>query len=459
MSASRWSRRHVIRSGAAAAAAAAIPTTISPAVVNARSAAIQTPTNLRVLVWGRPDGANWDYQAFQRADPEGAKMLTMEPIVGGQGDAEVAEQFRLMLSAGGGDLPDIIHLNRIQVPEFASAGVLTDLTELMEPYKAGIIPSAFELSSFEGKVVAVPNQLKSKVWYYRADLFERAGIDPDAVATWDDFIAAGLTLHQKLPESFIYNLREGLTGYRLQNILTSYSPVTFYNRDENAFVVTSHPGFRGMFEAVDKLRNPEIVAPVDDFQPDWAPAFVSGAIASTLINEWMTSFLPQYVPEQAGMWKVHAWPAVGDSNQGSDSGGSVYVIPKQAKNAQAAFEYLATIHLTEPGSMALLEIGGLNPVVTAARDKVPTMAKPEPNPAAAVDIPWPPDFFGETYFPTIYEAQERLAWIDFDPRSAQEIALLGEWSQRFTAGEVDVDGVLEGLQGDLESQIGDPWQV
>lgn len=115
------------------AAAAAIPTTISPAVVNARSAAIQTPTNLRVLVWGRPDGANWDYQAFQRADPEGAKMLTMEPIVGGQGDAEVAEQFRLMLSAGGGDLPDIIHLNRIQVPEFASAGVLTDLTELMEP--------------------------------------------------------------------------------------------------------------------------------------------------------------------------------------------------------------------------------------------------------------------------------------------------------------------------------------
>jgi len=459
MSASRWSRRHVIRSGAAVAAAAAIPTTISPAVVNARSAAIQTPTNLRVLVWGRPDGANWDYQAFQRADPEGAKMLTMEPIVGGQGDAEVAEQFRLMLSAGGGDLPDIIHLNRIQVPEFASAGVLTDLTGLMEPYKAGIIPSAFELSSFEGKVVAVPNQLKSKVWYYRADLFEQAGIDPDAVATWDDFIAAGLTLHQKLPESFIYNLREGLTGYRLQNILTSYSPVTFYNRDENAFVVTSHPGFRGMFEAVDKLRNPEIVAPVDDFQPDWAPAFVSGAIASTLINEWMTSFLPQYVPEQAGMWKVHAWPAVGDSNQGSDSGGSVYVIPKQAKNAQAAFEYLATIHLTEPGSMALLEIGGLNPVVTAARDKVPTMAKPEPNPAAAVDIPWPPDFFGETYFPTIYEAQERLAWIDFDPRSAQEIALLGEWSQRFTAGEVDVDGVLEGLQGDLESQIGDPWQV
>lgn len=441
------------------AAAAAVVPAASPAVVNARSAAIQTPTNLRVMVWGRPDGANWDYQAYQRANPDGARNLTMEPIVGGQNDGEVAAQFRLMLSAGGDDLPDIIHLNRIQVPEFASAGVLTDLTALMEPYKAGIIESAFELSSFEGQVVAVPNQLKSKVWYYRADLFEQAGIDPAAVATWDDFVSAGLELHQKLPESFIYNMREGLTGYRLQNILTSYAPVSFYSRDESAFVITSHPGFRGMFEAIDKLRNPELVAPVDDFQPEWAPAFVSGTIASSLINEWMTSFLPQYVPDQAGLWKVHAWPAVGESNQGSDSGGSVYVIPKQAKNAQAAFEYLATVHLTEAGSLALLEIGGLNPVVKSTRESVPTMAKPEPNPSAAVDIPWPPEFFGETYFPTIYAAQERLAWIDFDPRSAQEIGLLGEWSQRFTAGQVDVDGVLEGLQSDLESQIGDPWLV
>jgi ABC-type glycerol-3-phosphate transport system substrate-binding protein len=411
------------------------------------------------MVWGRPEGANWDYQAYQRANPEGAKNLTIEPIVGGQGDNEVAEQFRLMLSAGGGDLPDIIHLNRIQVPEFASAGVLTDLTELMEPYKADIIESAFELSSFDGQAVAVPNQLKSKVWYYRADLFEQAGINPDAVATWDDFVSAGLELHQKLPESFIYNMREGLTGYRLQNILTSFAPVSFYSRDENRFVVNSHPGFRGLFEAVDKLRNPELVAPVDDFQPDWAPAFVDGTIASSLINEWMTSFLPQYAPDQSGLWKVHAWPAVGESNKGSDSGGSVYVIPKQAKNAQAAFEYLSTIHLTEEGSLALLEVGGLNPVVKSAREIVPTMTKPEPDPNAQAEIPWPPDFFGETYFPVVYEAQERLAWIDFDPRSAQEIALLSEWSQRFTAGQVDVDGVLEGLQGDLESQIGDPWQV
>lgn len=462
MTANRYSRRHLLASAATVTAATALGATVSPAVINARSAAIQSATKLRMMVWGRPDGVNWDYAAYQRVKPDAAKNLTVEPIVGGQGDGEVAEQFRLMLSAGGNDVPDIIHFNRIQIPEFAAAGVLTDLTDKTAPFKDDIIESAYELSSFDGQVIAVPNQLKSKVWFYRSDLFEQAGIDPDAVKTWDDFINAGLTLHEKLPNSFIYNMRQGLTGYRLQNILTSYAPVSFYDRDAGKFQVTSHPGFRGLFEAADKLRNPDLVAPVDDFDPDWAPAFDSGTVASTLINEWMTSFLPQYVPEQAGLWRAHAWPAVGDSNQGSDSGGSVYVIPKQAKNPEAAFEFLSTVHLTKEGALALLEVSGQNTVVKSARDVVPTMPKPVATPtpgSQATQIPWPPDFFGETYFPVVYAAQERLKWIDFDPRSAQEIALIGDWSQRFTAGQVDVDGVLEGLQSDLESQIGDPWQV
>ena len=35
--------------------------------------------------------------------------------------------------------------------------------------------------------------------------------------------------------------------------------------------------------------------------------------------------------------------------------------------------------------------------------------------------------------------------------------MLGEWAQRFVAGEADVETSIEGLQSDLEGQIGDPW--
>lgn len=452
-------RRRFLQSGLAASAAslvAAHPAARERAVA---APALQTPTNVRVMVWGRPDTANWTYEAFRRADADAAKAITVEPVVGGSGDQEVAEQFRLLLSAGGQDMPDVIRLNRTQVPEFAAAGVLADLTDLVAPFREDLIDSAVQLASFDDRVVAIPAQLKSKAWYYRADLFDEAGVDPASVTDIDAFVAAGQALHEALPETFISAMRASAPGYQQQSTVTSFSPIAFYDREAGQYQVTTHPGFRANYEVIDKLRAPEISAPVDAFTPDWAPAFADGTIASVLINEWMTGFLPLYVPEQAGLWKVQAWPNVGGSNQGSDAGGAVWVIPAQAPNREAAFEFLATANLTTDGSLALLEIGGLTPYVRSAREVVPTMEKPEVPAGTENPLPWPPEFFGEDYFPVVFDAEERLTWIDFDPSAPKELSLWFDWGERFVAGEVGIDEALEGLQADLEGQIGDPWQV
>lgn len=453
-------RRRFVQSGVAASSAALLAGRATPPAPAAATnlTAVQENTTLQVMVWGRPDTAVWLYEAYKRVKPDAAESITVEPIVGGSGDGEVAEQFRLMLSAGGQDVPDIIRFNRIQVPEFAVVGMLADLTEMMEPFTGDMIESAVELSKFEDRFVAVPAQLKSKVWYYRQDLFEQASVNPDEVTDIDAFVAAGKQLHAAIPESYILNLRAEPSGWLAQDILTSFAPVSFYNREAGEFQIVDSPAFRALFETLDKLRDPDVSAPIDNFAPDWAPGFADGTIASSLINEWMTGFLPLYVPEQSGLWRTHAWPAVGPSNKGSDAGGAVWVIPEQAKNKEAAFDFLATANLTGDGALALLEIGGLTPYVESAREGVPTMPKPEADPENPNPLPWPPEFFGETYFPVVFEAQERLAWIDFDPAAQREIALMNEWTQRFVAGEASVDEALEGLQGDLESQVGDPWR-
>ena len=36
--------------------------------------------------------------------------------------------------------------------------------------------------------------------FYRADLFKEAGIDPNSIETYDDYIAAGKKLQEKFPE-------------------------------------------------------------------------------------------------------------------------------------------------------------------------------------------------------------------------------------------------------------------
>jgi ABC-type glycerol-3-phosphate transport system substrate-binding protein len=450
-------RRRLLKSGLAASAAALSTKLGAPAAFAAP--AVQGTTNLRVMVWGRPNGANWAYESFRRAAPDAAANVTVEPIVGGPGDGEVAEQFRLLLSAGGQDMPDVIMLNRTQVPEFAAAGVLTDLTDRIAPYREDMIDSAVQLASFDDRVIAVPNQLKSKIWYYRADLLEEAGVDPDAVPDIDAFVEAAKAYHAAKPDSFLFNMRADPPGYLLQNILTSTAPISFYDREAGRFQVDTHAGFRTLYETLDKLRDPEVAAPVDDFTPDWSPAFADGRIASSLINEWMTQFLPLYAPDQGGRWGAHAWPAIAGSNKGSDAGGSVFVIPAMAPNPDAAFEMLAQGGLTRDGALAKLEIAGTLPYVRSAREVVPTMPKPEAPADVQDPIPWAPDFFGEEYFPVVFEAEERMTWIDFSPSAAREMDLLGQWTQRFVAGEVGIDETLQGLQSDLEGQIGDPWQV
>ncbi|MGH2603906.1 MAG: hypothetical protein ACRDJ9_31545, partial [Dehalococcoidia bacterium] len=89
-------RRRFLQVGVATTTAVAGGAVAAPArAAMAKAPAFQGTTNLRVMVWGRPDTANWMAAALERAAPDAAQRLTVEPVVGGPGDEHVAEQFRL----------------------------------------------------------------------------------------------------------------------------------------------------------------------------------------------------------------------------------------------------------------------------------------------------------------------------------------------------------------------------
>jgi len=416
-------------------------------------------TKLQYMVWGRPDGVNWSYLALNRAYPDDAKRYSVQPVIGGSGDVQVAQKLRLMLSAGDNNLPDIVALNRTEVPEFAAADLLYDMTDLIKPFADDMVDTAKALATVDGKMVALPVSLKPKVWYYRQDVFQKAGVDPDKIVTFDDFIAAGKQIHQAVPQSYIYNIKAKAGGYAFDNFLTSFAPVSFYDRQAKKFQVATHPGFRATYDLLTKLQDPAVSATVDNFDPDWSQAFASNMVVSSLINEWMSSFLPLYVPEQKGLWRVHAWPGVNGTNKGSDAGGQVAVIPKKSKNPKAAFEYLSKIYLTKQGALANIQTSSQTPYLKSARAEVPSLAKPAADLTNANALPWPPEFFGADYFNVIFAAQDRMTWIDYDPAAAKELSIRDDWTQRYLAKQASLDQTITGLQNDLAGQIGDPWQV
>jgi len=73
-------------------------------------------------------------------------------------------------------------------------GTLLDLTPAMEAkdgaWKKSYNQAGIKGLTFDGKISAVPYQMGTVSFFYNKALFAKAGVDADAIKTWDDYLAA-----------------------------------------------------------------------------------------------------------------------------------------------------------------------------------------------------------------------------------------------------------------------------
>lgn len=99
----------------------------------------------------------------------------------------------LALALTSGDTPDIVSIDCVLAPYYASIGALLDITEQFNAleYKDTFSGGTLDLSTYDGKQYAVPFAPDVSVLIYNKDLFEANGLDPEkAPATWDELIEA-----------------------------------------------------------------------------------------------------------------------------------------------------------------------------------------------------------------------------------------------------------------------------
>ena len=85
---------------------------------------------------------------------------------------------------------------------------LLDLTAEVAPYLPDLVATRMAPYQAYGKQLGLDYHLGSYLMYYNRELLEQAGIDPDAIKTWDDYIAAGKTFRRV--ELAIYDDRGGV---------------------------------------------------------------------------------------------------------------------------------------------------------------------------------------------------------------------------------------------------------
>src|SRR5215212_8869098 len=106
---------------------------------------------------------------------------------------DVYQKLPLALQAGTG-APDISLVENSHLAQIVALGGLTDMTEWVTPYVDKMNAYKWADAELDGKYYAMPWDSGPVVFYYRRDVFEKAGLPDDPakvselVATWDDYL-------------------------------------------------------------------------------------------------------------------------------------------------------------------------------------------------------------------------------------------------------------------------------
>lgn len=178
------------------AARAVLTTFAAGAVVLAAGCAGSQPTEsaapapgepTTLSLWGRDSTAGFLQDladAYNKAQDQVKVEVT---IVSG----DFGQKFSAAVA--GGEPPDVTSLDLIQVPYYAEAGALTDLSDRVAEISDidDFSPGHVATSQWNGAWWALPFNAEASVLYYNKDLFRQAGLDPEAPpTTWAEMTAA-----------------------------------------------------------------------------------------------------------------------------------------------------------------------------------------------------------------------------------------------------------------------------
>ncbi len=396
---------------------------------------------LRIMIWGDTTVYDQITDALKDDYPEFFSKYDVEMVNGGSGDNEVAEQFRLALAANE-SIADIIMLNYTQIPEFASAGVLEDLSDVYVGYEDNLTDAAKMLSQYDGQTIAIANQVNSKLFYYRTDILEECGVDPTTWTTVDEMLADAQKIYDQTG-CYILNAsqEQGFAGcqYDMYMMFTVYDAA--YCDENGNYNCASQEGLREAFLTLKKIFDSGVCYGSGDWTSDWESALATGKLVGELNASWFKLFIPGFAPDQAGLWAACDWPD--EIAKGSEAGGSVFVIPNFSNLKDAAKEWMQMYRLENTGVMDAFTSADRTPITLAEFDEI--------------------NQYGNDYLTNDYWAVEKNSYgedftiFNYTPNAITEMSIMQGWASQYFDGSIDLDTCLQGMQDDMQNQIGNAF--
>ena len=248
------------------------------------------------------------------------------------GVSQVYQKMTTCLQSGIG-LPDIVSLEGEQMQKFGEKfpGKFEDFTDMINT--EDFFPSKVAECTSGDQIIAYPWDSGPCGMFYRADLFEKAGINADDIVTWDDFIEAGKVLKEKTGADMLCmaESRSDATYRFMMEQLGGF----YFDEDGNS-QVNSPESIQAM-EMCKRLYDDDITFNNSSWD-DMIAGMSADKYACIAEAVWMVGSIKEAAPDQEGQWRVMPLPKFSedDEERGASNGGSVLAVPSASENAEAA---------------------------------------------------------------------------------------------------------------------------
>ena len=391
-----------------------------------------------ITVWA------WDV-ALKQLQASAEKFKETHPDVEFQfeemGTEQIYTKLATTLNTGKG-LADVILLEGEQVSGYASKypDGFADLSDIVN--KDDYLPVKMGEVTVNDKVVGFPWDAGPVALFYRTDYFEQAGVNPEDIKTWDDFIEAGkkVTATCKTPSGEpVKMLPIAPNGSNFWKLLLTEKGAGYFDAEGNTAV--NSPEALVCMEMAKKIYDADIALNYTDWA-EYEGVVVNQSVATIPEAVWMIGTIKDKGPDQSGKWGVMSLPVFpGDEPSGSTNGGSDIVIPAASANVDIAKEFvqfaMTDVDLQADGFVNY----GLFPSYIPAYD--------------AEVFTEPDEFFGgQKIYETFIELGKKVPAVNYTENYNEAMKAAGSACAKVYLEGQDPKTVLEDLEKDLVSKFG-----
>ncbi|MEV0314079.1 carbohydrate ABC transporter substrate-binding protein (CUT1 family) [Nonomuraea fuscirosea] len=293
-------------------------------------AAESGPVTLQFWCWG--SGQKDKVAAFNKAHPD---IQVQHTDVGGGTDTAA----KLLTAGRAGNGPDAACLEYESLPAMIVAGALADISAHTGPIKDAFSPDVWTLTSFDGAVYGVPQDLGPMVFVYNRKRFDELKIE--VPVTWQDFADVAAQVRKKDPEAYLATFapaefgnfaglaqQAGASWWKVQGTTWSVGIADAPSLEVAGF-------WQGL---IDK----DLIKAQPLLTPEWNNQLNKGKILSWPSALWAPGVLYGIAEKQAGDWAIAPLPqwTAGDARV-AFQGGSALAVTKNSKHVQAAATFAA----------------------------------------------------------------------------------------------------------------------